>query len=236
MKLLQTLNNSNLMDNFIRENLLEIKKNIPDNVTLVAVSKFNPEDAIMEAYSCGQRIFGESKVQELTTKYLALPKDIKWHFIGHLQTNKVKFIIPFITLIHSLDSLKLFSEINKVAKKENKIIDVLLQLHIADEETKYGFSLEECNKYLSESVLQNTDNVRIRGIMGMATYTENTSQIRSEFKILKRFFDMTKETYFKDVDFFDTLSYGMSNDYKIAIEEGSNMVRVGSSIFGERNY
>lgn len=220
----------------IQNNLNEIRATIPDGVTLVAVSKFHPAEAIREAYQSGQRVFGESKVQELIAKENALPKDIEWHFIGHLQTNKVKFIAPFIAMIHSVDSFRLLLEINKAAAKENRVIDVLLQIHIASEQTKFGFSPEEVITLLTNHPLSQWTNVRIRGLMGMATFTENTSQIRNEFKNLCALFEQLKTRFFVNEPSFNELSFGMSDDYKIAIEEGSTMVRIGSSIFGIRNY
>lgn len=224
------------MKSSIKENYLRIKETIPDDVTLVAVSKFNPAESILEVYNCGQRVFGESKVQELTGKYAELPKDIQWHFIGHLQTNKVKYIVPFVSLIHSIDSAKLFTEVAKTAAKENKTVDVLLQIHIAEEQTKYGFTPEECFQLLFDGSIKESENIRIRGLMGMATYTDDEVQIRSEFRVLMGLYNKLKESIFKDSDHFDTRSFGMSDDYKIAISEGSDMVRIGSSIFGERNY
>lgn len=222
--------------NSIKENYLRIKETIPSDVKLVAVSKFNPADSIRQVYDCGQRIFGESKVQELTEKYNLLPQDIEWHFIGHLQTNKVKYITPFISLIHSVDSAKLFNEINKAAEKDNRVIDVLIQIHVAQENTKYGFSPEEALSFIKRVLNEDYSFIKIRGIMGMATFTDDEDIVRSEFRILKSLFDEMKNSYFTENKDFDTLSFGMSDDYKIAIEEGSNMVRIGSSIFGERMY
>ncbi|MDO5571282.1 MAG: YggS family pyridoxal phosphate-dependent enzyme [Bacteroidales bacterium] len=224
------------MDNSIESNLFEIRKTIPNSVKLVAVSKFHPAASITEAYNIGQRVFGESKVQELTAKQEVLPKDIEWHFIGHLQSNKVKFITPFISLIHSVDSLKLLEEINKCAKKDNRIIDVLLQIHIAKEQTKFGFSPKECIRTLNSISLSDFSNIRIVGLMGMATFTDDENEIRREFKTLTSLFNELKGTIFSTSADFKELSFGMSDDYLIAIEEGSTMVRVGSKIFGERNY
>ncbi|HWZ22465.1 MAG TPA: YggS family pyridoxal phosphate-dependent enzyme [Cytophagaceae bacterium] len=202
---------------------------------LVAVSKTYPAEAISEAYEAGQRIFGENKVQELVQKYEVLPKDINWHLIGHLQTNKVKFIAPFVSLIHSVDSLKLLNEINKEGAKNNRVIDILLQLYIADEETKFGFSFEEVEAILTSEVLELFDNIKIVGFMGMATNTDDQAKIRLEFRSLKLFSDKCKSLYTAvNVDLHE-LSMGMSSDYKIAIEEGSSFVRIGSSIFGRRN-
>ena len=222
--------------NSIKENYLRIKETIPSDVKLVAVSKFNPADSIRQVYDCGQRIFGESKVQELTEKYNLLPQDIEWHFIGHLQTNKVKYITPFISLIHSVDSAKLFNEINKAAEKENQVIDVLIQIHVAQENTTDGFYPEATLSFIKRVLNEDYSFIKIRGIMGMATFTDDEDIVRSEFRILKSLFDEMKNSYFTENKDFDTLSFGMSDDYKIAIEEGSNMVRIGSSIFGERMY
>ncbi len=224
------------MSSQIKLNLETVRKDIPDNVTLVAVSKFHPVNELMQAYEYGERVFGESKVQELTDKYESLPKDINWHFIGHLQTNKVKYITPFISLIHSVDSIKLLTEIDKSGAKNDRVIDVLIQIHVAQEETKYGFSADEVVNTLKESDIYNLKNIRLRGIMGMATFTDNELQIRNEFRILNNVFLTLKSEFFADKEYFNIKSYGMSDDYKIAIEEGSNMVRVGSKIFGVRNY
>lgn len=216
----------------ISKNLVEVKKNIPSNVTLIAVSKTKPPHLIEEAYLAGQRHFGENKVQELALKYEQLPKDIKWHLIGHLQTNKVKYIAPFVYLIHSVDSEKLLLEIDKQAQKNKRIIDVLLQFHIAQEESKFGLSMDECKGLLKNfSSLLNT---RIIGVMGMASFVENEDQIRNEFITLRNIFNNLKSEYFYDAPYFSTLSMGMSGDYSLAIEEGSTMVRVGSAIFGTR--
>jgi pyridoxal phosphate enzyme (YggS family) len=203
-------------------------------VTLVAVSKTKPNEDIQEMYALGQRDFGENYVQELVDKETALPKDICWHYIGHLQSNKVKFIAPFVHLIHAVDSAKLLSEINKQAEKNNRVIDVLLQMHIADEETKFGMDEGEVNALIAES--HEMKSVRICGLMGMATNTEDENKIRAEYKRLKQFFDTLAQDQFKSQAHFNTCSIGMSGDYEIAIEEGSNMVRIGSLLFGERNY
>lgn len=218
----------------IAENLHKIKSSIPKEVTLVAVTKTQPLSKIMEVYNAGQRIFGENKVQELLDKHEELPKDIEWHLIGHLQTNKVKFIASFVSLIHSVDSLKLLQEINKQALKNNRIIDCLLQIYIANEETKFGLSFEEAQELIISTELKQLKNIRIVGFMGMATNTDKKEQITNEFNSLKQFFNKynTHETFnFK----LSILSIGMSSDYPIAIAEGSTMIRVGSSIFGERN-
>ena len=220
----------------ILENIQSIRNHIPAHVQLVCVSKFNPNESILEAYETGERVFGENKVQELCEKYESLPKDIVWHFIGHLQTNKIKFIIPFISLIHGVDSYKLLVEIDKQAAKAAKKVNCLLQVHIAKEETKFGFSAEELLEMLEVGEWKNLKNIQICGLMGMATFTENKEQIRSEFKALKSLFDRTKSDFFYAVDSFSELSMGMSDDYLIAIEEGSTMARMGSSIFGSRMY
>ena len=211
----------------------EINSALPETTRLVAVSKFHPVSAIQEAYDAGQRIFGESKVQELTAKQEALPKDIEWHFIGHLQTNKVKYIVPFVSLIHSVDTIKLLEEINKQAEKQHRTINCLLEIHIAQEETKYGFSIEEVRTLFKENAFAKFDHLQIKGFMGMASLTEDTKQIRKEFHALSAFFNEIKEKY---APWFDTLSMGMTDDYKIAIEEGSTFIRIGSYIFGSRGY
>lgn len=220
----------------ISANLADLRKEIPQQVTLVAVSKFHPAEAIQEAYDAGQRIFGESKVQELTSKITHLPEDIQWHFIGHLQTNKVKYIAPFIDTIHSVDSLKLLIEIDKQAAKQNRVINVLLQMYIASEETKFGLSQEECITLLESQAYKECTNIKVRGLMGMASFTENESQVHKEFAELKSIFSQIKEQFFANDASFDTISMGMSDDFGIAIEEGSTMVRVGSKIFGQRHY
>lgn len=220
----------------IEENLLRIKSSIPANVSLIAVSKTYPSDLVMEAYNLGQRAFGENKVQELVGKASEMPDDIEWHMIGHLQSNKVKYIAPFVSLIHGVDSFKLLRVIDKEAAKNNRIIPCLLQVHIASEETKFGFSPEELKLALQTGEHYQYKNIDIRGLMGMATFTDNESVIRSEFRMLKQLFDELKDCYFKDVLTFREVSMGMSDDYQIAIEEGSTMVRVGSAIFGARHY
>jgi len=218
----------------ITENIDLIKTNLPLNVKLVAVSKTKPTELIMEAYGHGQRAFGENKVQELAWKYEELPKDIEWHLIGHLQTNKVKYIAPFVHLIHGVDSLKLLKTINSEASKINRIIPCLLQFHIAEEETKFGFSLEEAIEMLTAPEFANLRNVRISGVMGMATFTDDENQIRKEFAQLKAVYERLRKEYFTENSDFKEISMGMSGDYLIAIEEGSTMVRIGSTIFGER--
>lgn len=219
----------------ISDNLLNIRHQIPQEVTLVAVSKTKPVSCVEEAYRMGQRDFGENKAQELKDKYEVLPKDIKWHFIGHLQTNKVKYIVPFVYLIHGVDSYKLLMEINKQAKKVNRIIPCLLQFYIAQEETKFGFNLQECREMFDDIYFKNMQNVLIQGVMGMATHTDNQKQQHSEFKTLKNIFETLKQDYQLSQD-FKIISMGMTEDYHIAIEEGTTMVRIGSAIFGVRQY
>lgn len=219
----------------IKENLNKVRATVPENVTLIAVSKTKPVYDLQEAYDAGQRIFGENKALEMRDKYQELPKDIQWHFIGHLQTNKIKYIAPFVTLIHSIDSTSLLEAVNKEAAKNNRVIDCLLQFHIAQEETKFGLDMEEAKTMIESDNFKNLNNVRIVGVMGMATFTDDVNQVRNEFKSLKNIFDILKENYFKD-DSFTEISMGMSDDYLVAIEEGATMVRVGSKIFGARNY
>src|ERR1051325_1358993 len=217
----------------VAEDLHRIKSGLPSNVTLVAVTKTHPSEVVLEAYNAGHKIFGENKVQEMADKYHNLPKDIEWHLIGHLQTNKVKYIAPFVKLIHSVDSLKLLKEINKQAKKNNRIIDCLLQIYIAKEETKYGLDFTEAEQLLVLGELRELKNVRITGLMGMATNTDNQDQVRTEFRSLKIFFDRLSTRNSQQGTSnpgLETLSMGMTSDYKIAIEEGSNMVRIGSAI------
>ena len=219
----------------IADNIKRLKNETDTiKVQLIAVSKTKPEDEIKQAYDAGQRLFGENMVQELVDKQEHLPKDIQWHLIGHLQSNKVKYIAPFISMIQSVDSLKLLQEIDKHAQKHNREIDCLLQAYLADEETKYGLGFDEIIELLRSEEFAALKNVRIRGLMGIATNTDNEKQIREEFYELKTFFDGIKQSYFRKENFFDTLSMGMSSDYKIAIEQGSNMVRLGSTIFGQR--
>lgn len=218
----------------IQQQLEGIRKQIPDHVSLVAVSKTKPESAILEAYEVGQRVFGENKVQELVQKYEALPKDIEWHLIGHLQTNKVKYIAPFVHMIHAVDSLKLLQEIDKQGQKHNRTISCLLQFYIAQEDTKFGLSFEEAEALLSSREFVEMEFVRISGVMGMASNTSNEEQVRDEFRTLHNYFQIIKSKYFKFNEDFKEISMGMSGDFTIAIEEGSTLVRVGSSIFGER--
>jgi len=220
----------------VAENLQVIKEKVPSNVTLVAVSKTKPDEAILEAYQAGHRDFGENKVQDLAAKQERLPADIRWHMIGHLQSNKVKYLAPFVHLLHGVDSLKLLFVINREAEKAGRVIDCLLQIRIALEETKFGLTEEELMLLVRSDAFREMKHIRIRGLMGMATYTENSKQIREEFKHLKRIFDRLKLAQFKNQDSFDQLSCGMSGDYQLAIEEGSNLVRIGSLIFGPRNY
>ena len=218
----------------IQSNLLEIKTSLPENVTLVAVSKTKPVADLMEAYEAGQRIFGENKIQEMADKFEQMPKDIEWHMIGHVQTNKVKFMAPFVSLIHGVDSLKLVEEINKQALKNNRIIDCLLQIHIAEEDTKFGLDEKELSELLNSESFKNLKNIQIKGLMGMATFTENQDQIKKEFLHLKTIFDTTSKLKTENCQ-LEILSMGMSGDYRLAIDCGSTMVRIGSSIFGNRN-
>ncbi len=219
----------------VTQQLKKIKSTIPENITLVAVSKTKPNSLITEAYQTGQRHFGENKVQELVDKHDALPKDIHWHFIGHLQTNKVKYIAPFIHLIHAVDSLKLLKEIDKQGEKNKRTIDVLIQFHIAKEESKFGLSFQDAIDLFDEIPYLQLNNIRIVGVMGMATNTTDIEQIRTEFKTLKKYFDLIKSNYYRFTPYFKEISMGMSGDYQIAIEEGSTMVRIGSLIFGGRS-
>ncbi len=220
----------------IADRLNEVRSELKEGTRLVAISKYHPNAELMEAYEAGQRIMGESHVQELMGKYEALPKDIEWHFIGHLQTNKVKYIAPFIQLIHAVDTAKLLAEINKQAAKHERVIDCLLQIHIAREETKYGFAPDELKAMLQEGVAEKMGNVRIVGLMCMATNTDDEEQIRREFRLAHSIYTDVKDEYFKDNPYFKELSMGMSSDYMIAMEEGSTLIRVGSKIFGNRDY
>ena len=220
----------------IAKNIAEIKENLPKGVRLVAVSKTKPNEDILKAYNSGHKIFGENKVQDLTRKYEELPKDIEWHFIGHLQSNKVKYLAPFVSLIHGADSQKLLKLINKEAKKQGRIIPCLFQFHIAQESTKFGLTLEEAREILNSAAYKTFRNIKIAGVMGMATYTKNEAQVREEFQMLNNIFNTLKNEYFSDADDFCEISMGMSDDYSIAIEEGSTLIRVGSKIFGPRNY
>lgn len=222
--------------NTIAENITKIRKTLTENVQLVAVSKLKSNSDIMQTYKLGQRIFGENYVQEICEKQKQLPKDIEWHFIGHLQTNKVKCIIPFIKCIHGIDSLKLLKEVNRQAEKHKKIIKCLLQFHIASEESKFGFSYDEAEEMLKSKDFSELKNVEICGVMGMASFTKNNTQIRNEFRNLAKYYKNLKENYFSNQQSFKEISMGMTDDYLIAIEEGSTMVRIGSGIFGPRNY
>lgn len=212
-----------------------IEKLDRENVKLVAVSKTKPDEDIRILYDLGQRIFGENKVQELTSKHEVLPKDIDWHMIGHLQRNKVKYIAPFVSLIHGIDSFKLLNEVNKQAIKNNRVINCLLQMHIADEETKFGFSTNELFDLLKSDEFKNLENIKIIGLMGMATNTTDKDKVKREFSKLKQIFDEVKQMYFSDEPAFSVLSMGMSGDYNLAIESGSTMVRIGSLLFGSRD-
>ena len=220
----------------IQENIKQLTYLLPDGVQLVAVSKTKPIEYIEEAYQVGQRVFGESRPQEMASKYQALPKDIEWHMIGHLQDKNVKYIASFVTLIHSVDSLKLLCKINREAEKQNRVIDCLLEFHIAKEETKSGFKLSDAEQVLASEEFKMLTHIRIVGVMGIATYTENEDEVIQEFQNLQDIFKTLQQTFFADKAYFKELSMGMSEDYELAIKEGSTMVRIGSSIFGERAY
>ena len=215
----------------IAENLKSLKTTLPEDVTLVAVSKTKPVSDLLEAYGTGHRSFGENKIQEMTAKWEEMPKDIEWHMIGHVQRNKVKYMAPFVHLIHAVDSIKLLKEIDKQAKKHERTIDCLLQIKIAEEESKFGIASEDAITLLHSDVVKNLNHVRIKGLMGMATFTDDTAQISKEFEMLQKLYDQLKDEHR-----FEILSMGMSGDYEIALAHGSNMIRVGSAIFGERNY
>lgn len=232
----ETLFLGKLTEMGIAETITLLKNQIPSHVKLVAVSKTKPNDMILEAYNCGQRVFGENKVQEMVQKAESLPRDIEWHMIGHLQSNKVKYIAPFVSLIHGVDSFKLLQIINKEACKAGRVIPCLLQVHIASEETKFGFSESELVETVSHPDFKSLQGVEIKGLMGMASFTEDQALIKHEFSTLKSIFDRIKYHYFANNDSFCELSMGMSGDYHIAIEQGSTMVRIGSTIFGERSY
>ncbi|MCR4737055.1 MAG: YggS family pyridoxal phosphate-dependent enzyme [Bacteroidales bacterium] len=218
------------------EKYFEIRNGLPDSVQLIAVSKFKPAEDIQTLYNEGQRAFGENKAQEMKAKHEILPKDIEWHFIGHLQTNKIKYIAPYVTMIHSIDSEALLVEVDKHARKNERVIPCLLQFHIAEEETKFGFSFEECEAMLRGDVFPTLKNVKICGVMGMATFTEDMGQVRREFQHLRQIFNTLKADFFQNNDDFKEISMGMTDDYPIAIEEGSTLIRIGSAIFGARNY
>ena len=220
----------------IKENLNRIKTTLPEGVRLVAVSKTHPVEMLMEAYDAGQRIFGENKVQEMTAKSQVLPTDIEWHFIGHVQSNKIRLMAPYVSVIQVVDNYDKLAEIDRQAARFNRHITCLLQLHIATEETKFGFSADECTAMLDEGKWKELKNITIGGVMGMASNTDDEAQVLGEFRRLKQIFDTFKEKYFNESTDFNTISAGMSGDYQLAIREGSNMVRIGTSIFGERNY
>ena len=220
----------------IKENLERIRATLPEGVTLVAVSKTKPVSDIQEAYDAGHRTFGENYPQEMRDKHEVLPHDIQWHFIGHLQTNKIKYIIPFVNLIHSIDTANLLEAVNKEAKKHNRVVDCLLQFHIALEETKFGLDMDEARQLLDSEAFKQMENVRICGVMGMGTFTDDMEEVRKEFKHLKEIFETLKRDYFANQPQFKEISMGMSEDYPIAIEEGATLIRVGSKIFGPRNY
>ena len=220
----------------IAEEINNITSELPIGVKLIAVSKFHPVEALMEAYGAGQRLFGENKVQEMTAKHEVMPKDIEWHFIGHLQTNKVKYIAPFVAMIHSIDSLHLLQEVNRQAEKAGRVIGCLLQIHIAHEETKFGMTIDECRAFLEAGEWKGLTHVRICGLMGMATNTDDMEQVEHEFATLKAFFDELKCKWLAGETAFKELSMGMTDDYPIAVEEGSTLIRIGSAIFGPRNY
>ena len=224
------------MDYDVKGHLRQVLDRLPQGVRLVAISKYHPNEYIEAAYGEGQRIFGESHEQELREKHATLPADIEWHFIGHLQTNKVKYIAPYVTMIEAVDSLKLLREIEKQAAKNNRVIDVLLELHIAEEETKYGLTVDECRQLVADGEWRQMKHVRICGVMMMASYVDDEEQIRAEFRTAKKLFDELKAQYFADVPYFKERSWGMSHDYPIAVEEGSTMVRIGTTIFGPRVY
>lgn len=219
----------------IKENLHNIQTSLPENVTLVAVSKTKPVSDLQEAYDAGQRIFGENKIQEMTEKWEQLPKDIQWHMIGHVQRNKVKYMAPYVSLIHGVDTFKLLKEIDKQAAKNERVIECLLQVHIAEEDTKFGFDATELQETIASDEFISLKNIKVVGLMGMATFTEDTTQVVREFQSLKSLFDSLQTATSNNLE-MKILSMGMSGDYKIAIENGSNMVRIGSSIFGARNY
>lgn len=220
----------------VKENIRKLQDSLPKGVGLVAVSKFHPVELLCEAYDAGQRIFGESRAQELLQKVGQMPDDVKWHFIGHLQTNKVRAIVPYVAMIHSIDSEKLLRVVDSEAERAGRVVDVLLQLHVAQEETKYGMTADECVAMVESGVLAELTHVRVCGVMGMATNTDDENEIRAEFRKIKQVFDLLHEGCLHDSDCFREISMGMSDDYQIAVEEGSTLVRVGHSIFGERQY
>ena len=220
----------------VKENIRKLQDSLPKGVGLVAVSKFHPVELLREAYDAGQRIFGESRAQEFLQKVGQMPDDVKWHFIGHLQTNKVRAIVPYVAMIHSIDSEKLLRVVDSEAERAGRVVDVLLQLHVAQEETKYGMTADECVAMVESGVLAELTHVRVCGVMGMATNTDDENEIRAEFRKIKQVFDLLHEGCLHDSDCFREISMGMSDDYQIAVEEGSTLVRVGHSIFGERQY
>lgn len=221
---------------YIAEQIKRLRSELPEGVNLLAISKYQPIESLQEAYDAGQRMFGENHIQEMAAKAAALPKDIAWHFTGHVQTNKIKYMASFVSLIHAVDSFRLLREINKHAAKHNRVIDCLLQIHIAQEDTKYGLTVQECRELLAHDPWRELENVRIVGLMAMGSNTDDMEQVRGEFRQMKQLFDELKETYFADEPSFCQLSEGMTDDYPIAIEEGSTIVRIGSMIFGDRVY
>ena len=220
----------------IAQKIQQLRSSLPEGVSLLAISKFQPLESLQEAYDAGQRMFGENHIQEMAAKAAVLPKDVEWHFTGHVQTTKIKYMASFVSLIHAVDSYRLLREINKHAAKHNRIIDCLLQIHIAQEETKFGFTIDECREMLATEPWKELQNVRITGLMAMGSNTDDMEQVRNEFRQMKQFFDELKTIYFADQPSFNQLSEGMTDDYPIAIEEGSTIVRIGSMIFGSRGY
>lgn len=221
---------------YIAKQIKRLRSELPEGVNLLAISKYQPIEALQEAYDAGQRMFGENHIQEMAAKAAALPKDIAWHFTGHVQTNKIKYMASFVSLIHAVDSFRLLREINKHAAKHDRIIDCLLQIHIAQEDTKYGLTIEECRELLATEPWRELTNVRIVGLMAMGSNTDDMELVRGEFRQMKQLFDELRDTYFADEPSFSQLSEGMTDDYPIAIEEGSTIVRIGSMIFGDRVY
>ncbi len=220
----------------IASQIQQLRSSLPEGVSLLAISKYQPIEALQEAYDAGQRLFGENHIQEMAAKAAVLPKDIEWHFTGHVQTNKIKYMAPFVSLIHAIDSFRLLREIDKHAAKHNRVIDCLLQIHIAQEETKYGLTMEECRQLLATEPWRELQHIRITGLMAMGSNTDDMDQVRSEFRQMSHLFEELKTTYFADESSFAQLSEGMTDDYPIAIEEGSTIVRIGSMIFGNRGY
>lgn len=218
----------------VAEQITSLRKELPRGVSLLAISKYQPIEAIQEAYDAGQRMFGENHIQEMAAKAAVLPKDIEWHFTGHVQTNKIKYMAPFVSLVHAVDSFRLLREIDKHAAKHNRCIDCLLQIHIAQEDTKYGLTIDECRQLLANEPWRELEHIRITGLMAMGSNTDDMEQVRHEFRQMKQLFDELQATYFPDEPSFCLLSEGMTDDYPIAIEEGSTLVRIGSMIFGER--